>query len=361
MRVPAAVREKKSLGRYRGGHDSSPNNARMNVTVIVCTYNRCQSLHTTLESISEMIVPEALRWKVLVVDNNSTDQTREVISDFCQRFPERFRYIHESQQGLSCARNTGIREADGEILVFTDDDIVVEPDWLVKLTSPLGNAEWVGVGGRVMAANDFKCPNWLSLTGNYNLGGVLALHEPNVKESIASRSVVGANMCFRAEVFQRHGLFRADLGRTGNSMIGNEDTEFSNRLIARGERLCYEPSAVVHHAIPAHRLTKKYFLRFWYDYGRARVRESANRSGICGIPRWWFSILLIVLNVLPIRLRLWLFARDPKQRFFFKCTVWRTFGELTELPRIRESTHVKQIKSVGVKGGASKSSVSPHK
>lgn len=333
----------------------------MNITVIICTYNRCKSLCTTLESISTLIVPEKLQWEVLVVDNNSTDETEEITAKFCQRFPGRFRYVYESQQGLSRARNRGIKEAEGEVFVFTDDDIVVEPDWLVNLTSPLKNAEWSGVGGRVLAANGFTCPSWLSLDGNYNLGGVLALHDPDDKKGITLRPLVGANMCFRRQVFQRYGLFRSDLGRTGNSMIGNEDTEFSNRLIARGERLCYEPSAVVYHAIPANRLERKYFLRFWYDYGRARVREFANRSAVFGMPRWCFSIPLILAIVLPIRLRLWLFARDEKRRFFFKCTVWRTFGELAELPWIRQNKRVMKMEDVSTRKRASTPSISVRK
>jgi GT2 family glycosyltransferase len=141
-------------------------------------------------------------------------------------------------------------------------------------------------------------------------------------------------MAFRAEIFRKHGGFRTDLGRSAESMLGNEDTELGRRLLAGGERLWFEPLAIVYHGIPENRLTKSYFLGFWFNYGRAAVREHANRSNVWKIPRWCFSVPIIIFNVLPARLRLWLFARDPKRRFFFKCTVWRTFGEIFELPRI---------------------------
>ena len=118
------------------------------------------------------------------------------------------------------------------------------------------------------------------------------------------------------------------------SMLGNEDTELGRRLLAGGERLWFEPLAIVYHGIPENRLTKSYFLGFWFNYGRAAVREHANRSNVWKIPRWCFSVPIIIFNVLPARLRLWLFARDSKRRFFCKCMVWRTFGEIFELPRI---------------------------
>lgn len=117
-------------------------------------------------------------------------------------------------------------------------------------------------------------------------------------------------------------------------MLSNEDIEFGGRLLAGGEHIWYEASAVLYHEVPESRLTKSYFLQFWHGYGRAQIRQSANRSDVWGMPRWLFSVPMIVFNVLPARLRIWLFARDEKRRFFFKCTVWRTFGEIVELPRI---------------------------
>ena len=85
----------------------------MKITLILCTYNRCQTLAKALGSVAASTLPDSLKWEVVVVDNNSTDQTREVIEDFCRRHPGRFRYVFEPQQGLSHARNAGIREAQG--------------------------------------------------------------------------------------------------------------------------------------------------------------------------------------------------------------------------------------------------------
>ena len=138
----------------------------MNITVILCTYNRCQSLAKALASAAALRVPESVEWEVLVVDNNSNDQTREVVREFANRYPGRFRYLFEPQPGKSYALNSGIREARGTVLAFMDDDVTVEPSWLTNLTATLHSGEWAGAGGRILPEKNFSPPRWLSLTGS---------------------------------------------------------------------------------------------------------------------------------------------------------------------------------------------------
>ena len=133
----------------------------VNVTVILCTYNRCESLMEALASIALSRLPESVSWEVLVVDNNSRDQTGDVVADFCRRYPARFRYLLESRAGKSYALNRGIAEAQGDVLAFTDDDVTVEPTWLQKLTAPLLRGEWSGCGGRIFPAWSCTPPRWL--------------------------------------------------------------------------------------------------------------------------------------------------------------------------------------------------------
>ena len=110
-------------------------------TVILCTYNRCQVLRAALQSLAASELPDSIQWEVLVVDNNSTDQTRQVVEEFCRRCPGRFRYIFEPHPGKSFALNRGIQEAKGEVLAFTDDDVSVEPTWLQNLTASLNDGD----------------------------------------------------------------------------------------------------------------------------------------------------------------------------------------------------------------------------
>lgn len=311
----------------------APSNA-MKVTVILCTYNRSQSLVRALESVAASELPADTKWEVLVVDNNSRDKTREVIEDFCNRFPGRFRYQFEPTPGKSNALNTGIREALGDFLAFMDDDVLVSPAWLRNITAPLESGEWAGAGGRILAQGIHSIPPWLALEGEYSMAGMLALFDLGDHAEELKRPPFGTNMAFPKTIFEKYGGFRLDLGPSPGSEIRNEDSEFGRRLFGAGERLWYAPSAVVYHAIPEDRLTKRYMLRFWYDHGRAQVRESANRADVWVLPRWCLSIPMIFMVPLPVKTYLWLLERDPKRRFFFKGAVWATFGNIVELPRI---------------------------
>ena len=306
----------------------------MKITVILCTYNRCKSLVRALDSVARSIVPESIEWEVLVVDNNSPDRTREVIEEFGVTYPGRFRYLFEPKQGKSNALNSGIQNARGSILAFMDDDVIVAPTWLQNLTATLDSGEFGGVGGRILAQADFEVPEWLALDGPYAISGMLALFDLGDRGSALEIPPFGTNMAFPRSVFEKHGDFRTDMGPCPGSEIRNEDTEFGRRLMSAGERLWYEPSAVVYHAVPENRLRKEYFLRFWYDHGRALIREKGITPDVFGIPRWCFAIPKTCLIVLPQRTFKWLVAVDPKRKFFFKGLIWMTFGQIVELPRV---------------------------
>ena len=305
----------------------------MKISVIVCTYNRSKILSAALESIAASKVPEYVDWDVLVVDNNSNDSTQEVVEAFCSTHPRRFRYLFEPKQGKSYALNTGIRAASGDILAFTDDDIVVERDWLWNLAAPLQSGDWSSSGGRIALA-PFQCPPWLRIDGENSLGGVLGFFDLGNTARKSTQPFWGGNVAYRKEVFARCGLYRTDLGRRGEELLSNEDTEFSSRLLAAGERLWYEPSAIVYHAVPQDRLTKSHFLKFAYSQGRSRIRETAKRSSVFGVPRWCFSIPALAFRMLIPRVKRWLLAPDPQERFFYLWAVWGTLGMIAELPRV---------------------------
>ena len=308
----------------------------MNVTVILCTYNRCGDLAKTLDSLASSTLPSSVAWEVLVVDNNSNDQTRDVALDFCRRYPNRFRYLFEPHPGKSYALNSGIREAHGEILAFTDDDLIVDTTWLQNLTIPFGNGAWAGVGGRTLLEQGFSPPHWLALNGWYGMGGILALCDFGDKPRELDWPPYGANMAFRKKMFEKYGGFRTDLGPTPEGKIPrpNEDTEFGRRLMAAGERLWYEPSAVVHHPVPEKRLKKSYFLAWWFDYGRALTREKGKRPHFYGIPRHHLSIPTMIVTRMPVDMLRWVLTWDPQRRFFWKSRVWLTAGAAVEAYRV---------------------------
>jgi glucosyl-dolichyl phosphate glucuronosyltransferase len=299
------------------------------VTVILCTYNRCNSLATALVSVAESQLPASIPWDVLVVDNNSSDRTREVVEEFAQRYPGRFRYMFESQQGKSHALNAGIREAKGDVLAFMDDDVTVEPSWLSKLTAELQTNRCAGAGGRVIPLWNSERPKWLPETGN--ILAPLVLFNPGELPGPLLEAPFGTNMAFRKDMFQKYGGFRTDLGPRPDNQIRGEDSEFAKRLLGGGEQLYYEPAAVVYHPVTPERLTKKYFLQWWFDKGRSDVLEwpslSANAFTVAGIPLGLFKRFA----AWTVR---WAFAFEPRRRFDCKRSVWGLAGEIVQRYRL---------------------------
>ncbi len=303
----------------------------MDITAILCTYNRCGSLGRTLEDLAASQLPGSATWEVLVVDNNSTDQTREVVEDFCRRYPGVFRYLFEPTSGKSYALNTGVKHARGEVLAFLDDDVTFKATWLHHLTASLHDRGWAGAGGRTLPARVFTAPGWFSAE---EMGGILfGRFDFGDQPCELDCAPFGANMAFRKEMFVKYGGFRTDLGPGPNPETPrpNEDTEFGRRLMAAGERLKYEPEAVVYHPVALDRLKREFFLAWWFDYGRASALEISKRA-VWGINREYVSILkhLILIPIASLR---WISSFTPQKRFRHKCGVWRIAGRITEASR----------------------------
>jgi glucosyl-dolichyl phosphate glucuronosyltransferase len=316
----------------------------MMTTVILCTHNRCESLRKALASVACIELSELVDWEVLVVDNNSNDQTCEVVDEFCQRYGGHFRYLFELRQGKSHALNLGIREARGDVVAFIDDDVTVEPTWLQNLTASLRGGHWAGAGGRILPQSPFVPPDWIPLTHRYALAP-LAIFDPELKAGPLAEAPFGTNMAFQRTVFEKHGGFRTDLGPGvgGGHPQKSEDSEFGHRLLAAGERLRYEPSAVVYHAISPNRLHKRYFLNWWFDKGRADIRAFRNPAdttwSLAGIPL--YTLLRLTVWTLA-----WILAIDRRKRFGAKLRVWIAAGEIVECYRISRETRRQENRRV---------------
>jgi glucosyl-dolichyl phosphate glucuronosyltransferase len=300
----------------------------MDVTVIICTYNRCESLAKALASIALSVLNDSLEWEVLVVDNNSCDQTRAVVHDFSYRYPGRFRYLFESTQGKSHALNSGIADAAGQILAFTDDDVTVDPLWLTNLITPLLVENWTGAAGRIRLESNFEPPAWFAIEGPLSLAQSLVQFDRGDQKKPLDEAPFGANMAFRRSMFEKYGAFRTDLGRRGESLIGNEDTEFAKRLMGGGERLLYVPSAVVNHPVCPHRATKKYFRSYFFAHGRSMARESGFKLSIWNIPGQSLSEIRGKLRWLASLDRYWFL--NARGRFFYELALLDSLGKIVE-------------------------------
>jgi len=294
-------------------------------------------LERALSSVAASTPPKSIEWEVLVVDNNSPDRTRDVVEDFCRRYPGRFRYLLERQQGKSYALNAGIPEARGEVLAFMDDDVTVESTWLQNLTAGLRSGEWAGAGGRILPQWPCAPPSWLPEKEWFGMAP-LVMFDRGPEAGPLADPPFGTNMAFHRRVFEKYGTFRTDLGPGLNGKVrNNEDTEFGRRLLEAGERLKYEPTAVVHHSVPQDRLRRDYFLTWWFNKGRADVRE----AGVAADTKWFVSgIPLYLFRRLAVGILRWLVALDPSRRFSYRLAVWLTAGTMVE--SYRQSREVGQ-------------------
>jgi glycosyltransferase involved in cell wall biosynthesis len=246
----------------------------LDATVLICTYNRATRLEETLDSLARCRV-DGLRWDVLVVDNNSTDDTRQVVTSRIAGFPVSLRYLFEPMQGKSNALNTGLAATDAALIAFTDDDVRVDENWVDASCRPLLDDDAIDyTGGPVLPIWEQPAPKWLDQE-RADLWGTLAIldygREPFIFED-RHRVPLGANMAVRRSLINRVGGFDPDLGRRGNSLLGQEQAEFFCRSRAAGARGAYVPEAALQHHVPARRLTHSYFRRWWYWKGVAKAR-----------------------------------------------------------------------------------------
>jgi glucosyl-dolichyl phosphate glucuronosyltransferase len=298
----------------------------VHITVILCTYNRSPNLTKALVSVLASKLGPGVEWEVLVVDNNSSDRTRDVVEECIQQNPRRVRYLFEPRPGKSHALNAGIRNARGDILAFMDDDVIVQSTWLQNLTASLQHGGWAGAGGRVLPLWNGDRPSWLCADDRH-VSAPLVTFELCLPEGRISEPPFGTSMAFRKEMFEKYGGFRTDLGPRPGSQIRSEDTEFGRRLLNAGEPVRYEPSAVVYHPVPEDRLRKEYFLEWWFDKGRGDIRESGVRPNakyfLAGIPLYLFR------NIAVWTIR-WVITFNPSRRFIYKMVVWGKAGEVVE-------------------------------
>lgn len=321
----------------------------MDISVIICTWNRSKTLATALASLESSVVPPGIAWEVLVVDNNSTDDTRKVCALFQERTSGRFRYLFEERQGKSFALNAGVRHAQGGILAFTDDDVTVDPYWLSEIYAMFKGCDCGGVAGRIVARWTCRQPSWIDLDGPYRheaYAGIVRFEKGDLPQEL-SFPAFGANLAFKRSIVQKYGPFRTDLGRTIryfvsenpgesrqlNDLAVGEDTEYCRRLLSAGEKLIYAPRAVVHHPVEKHRLRKSYFGTFAFNYGRYTVRLGGipdDATYYLGVPRYMFPIAAKCFFK-------WVTSFEPKRRFYYRLELSMAFGQIKEARILRQN------------------------
>lgn len=305
-----------------------PSPSQIKVTVAILTYNRADFLRQTLEGIGQQEFPRD-HFEVLVVDNNSTDQTRAVVGALAAQRPAP-RYVLETKQGLDHARNRAIQEARADVIVFADDDILVKPDWLAQLVVPLlaDDARRIGaIGGEVIPVFPDGLPPWVAewhapLAFRRDTGPLDAKHSP-----------MGANLAVPRWVFERVGPFSTALDRTGKNLFGGGDAELIRRVRAAGLEVWFAPGAAVKHQMPASRTTFSYAARHAFDSARSRVVDRASQGGANGylLSRWIGNALKALGFALLAALNTLVFRTGAAKKSLVRA--WRSCGYLYQIPR----------------------------
>lgn len=279
------------------------------ISIIVCTYNREKFILSTLERIANNSCPKE-GYEVVLVNNNSTDNTETLCQQFHTEHPDvNFRYFLETQQGLSYARNRGIREAQGDILVFLDDDSFVEPDYIQNLQQQMDtHPDAMAYGGKISPLFESgEAPKWLSKwtyswVSAIDMGNEVILFE-------GKKYPIGANMGFRRACIEQIGDFNTQLGRTKKNLMGGEEKDIFNRAHDKGFKIYYFPNIQVQHVIPPARTTKDYIVRMGHGVGMSEQLRCKNLGGnaLCKrkcseLVKWCATLVLYVFYALQGRL-----------------------------------------------------------
>lgn len=240
----------------------------MILSIIICSYNRASYISDALTSLYQQSSGLDL-FEVIVVDNNSIDNTNEVYAKWRLSYPNgQFSFISETKQGASFARNTGAAIAKGTWLCFMDDDAVATPDYVKNIIHHIQDQPFiVGFGGRIIPKYIPAEPKWMSyyvssLVGNFDYAPTACAFE-NGKYPLES------NMIVKKSIYAQIGGFNVNLpGVVGTLRIGGEGKELFYKIIALGHKIYYDPSICVHHVVEVKKLTPEYMYRVASGIGR---------------------------------------------------------------------------------------------
>ncbi len=270
----------------------------MDLTVVVPTFRRPRMLEKTLASFAAARIPQGARVEICVVDNNSQDETPQLVEAWKTRMPPALsiRYVLERESGSSHARNAGIRTTTAELVGMIDDDEEVAPQWIeVALRAFQDDPTLDFIGGPYLPSWEQPPPAWLPVA-DYPavIGWVEAGDKPRPYDGTYPGILMGGNAVVRREWFDRIGFYASNLGRFGNRPTCGEDADFYQRLLSAGGRGLYLPELAIHHWIPVTRMTKRYFRQWTFWHGHSTVDSEAEREGPrwLGLCRWRYGLAL---------------------------------------------------------------------
>jgi glycosyltransferase involved in cell wall biosynthesis len=249
------------------------------ISIMIATHNRAEILNRTLGSFCSLEIPEGIELEVIIVPNGSNDNTVEIIEKKRKALPFTLRVYVEEQANLNLARNRCLQEAGGEILVFVDDDVWIEPGWLKGMMEVYNSREADLVAGRVMLWWESDVPPIWTSTAVERLLSQLNFGDDIIPLNKAGQ-VVGANFSFRRAVMKQIGNFAPGLDRAGQGLLSGGDSDFVRRALWAGFKLFYAPNMTVKHWIPIHRTSIDYLSRLAKSRGITQVALAGKKGNL---------------------------------------------------------------------------------
>lgn len=275
----------------------------MQISIILATYNRCESLKNTLNSFLSLDDNEGVDWELLVIDNNSTDDTKSLVEKFSNISHGQIRYIREERNGKSYALNAGLKAALGDIFAFTDDDVTFEPFWLKNILKNFADPKTMCLTGKITPVYPKTLPSWYSEKCSSVMGNV---DSSPTKTTV--NYVTGANMAMRNEVFRKIGQFNI------STQLINEDTFLSQQITNHGFSIVYDPEIEVYHYFQPEKMTKAYFKKWYWLSGLSisALNHEKDKSEKClfHVTRWRYRRALEHLGSMVTNLF------NEKERFY---------------------------------------------
>jgi glycosyltransferase involved in cell wall biosynthesis len=244
------------------------------VSIIVSTYTK-KRLANVIDCI-ESVKKQSFSDKEIIL---VLDPDQSLIEAYKAHVPTEVKIVVSSGYGLSNARNAGIENGAGEIMVFIDDDALAADKWLENLVKNYEDAEVVAVGGLIKPIWEKHRPKWLPEELYWLIG---CSYKGLPKRKSVVRNPIGCNMSFRKDVFKRVGVFDSSIGRFGKKLLSGEEPELSLRIREKmpGSKIIYDPSAVVYHRIDDSRNSFKYLLKrsFYEGVSKALISSKQGKS-----------------------------------------------------------------------------------
>jgi glycosyltransferase involved in cell wall biosynthesis len=300
----------------------------LGLDIVIATYNRAAFLRLLLQSLLRATAPDELAVRVFVVDNNSTDDTADVIAECAPDFGRRFHHVVERRPGKSHALNTGIAMGTGDLVAFLDDDELISPEWYRAIASSFADADVGFISGRCLPRWPAPAPEWLPTEYSAVVGIIDG--GPRVREFRGdyNGTLHGGNSVVRRAVLSRVKPFSPDLGpRQDRRLLSCEDEEMHLQLLEAGERGLYVPALLIEHFVHPGRISRRYHRQwcFWRGVSKSRLHER-HPSGlptIAGVPRFLFGAAVrgfVGMTPLPF------VGRRAPQRFSSELALWDLAG-----------------------------------